>query len=130
VASKPYSVRFMSGRGSTRQEIFTVPEGKRAVVLHIATVVFAAAASSYCTVIVHGAALYYQPFAPGAYAGYFEAVRFVAYERETISCTVAGPDVAYSVDGYLLEDSVGRPDDADNEVIVYPRIELPLPQPT
>lgn len=104
----------MSGRGGTRNEIFTVPAGRRAVVRHFSVYNWGAAGASGF-LEVHGIAVYYRPF-QAQFVGVFEDIRFTAYEDETIVLTVNGTDLSYSVDGFLFDDPDGRPDDADNVI--------------
>lgn len=114
MAAKPYSVRFMSGRGGNRTETFTVPDRKRAVVRHL-SFVYWTGINDAGVLIVHGIPLYFGlGQAPRELV--FEEVRFTAYEGETIACNVAGPDVSYAVDGFLFNDDDGTPDDADNSI--------------
>ena len=106
----PYSARFMSGRGSSLTETYTVPAGKRAVVRYVCFLHWV-----QCTTIlfVHGIPLaYYQ----GADGVLYREVRHVLYAGETVSVVVSGPDVSYSVDGFVFADDGGRPDDADNVI--------------
>lgn len=114
MASHPYSVRFMSGRGTSRRETYTVPAGRRAVVRHF-SVLFWTVTGQSAMLFVHGISLFYF-LAPAANTAAFEEVRFTAYEGETIFVQTAGSDVAYGVDGFLFADDSGRPDDADNTI--------------
>lgn len=114
---KPYSVRFMSRRGTPQLEVFEVPEGYRAVVTHITCAFWGNPGEG--TLFMHGVALWYVT-RPAAFTTVFEAVRFTAYERETIRFATTGVDVSYSIDGYLLTDPDGRPDDADNTLLPWP----------
>lgn len=118
MASLPYSVRFMSGRGSSRRETYTVPAGRRAVVRHF-SVMFWTATGQSAMLFVHGISLFYF-LAPAANTPAFQEVRFTAYEGETIFVQTAGSDVAYGVDGFLFVDDSGRPDDADNVIEQLP----------
>lgn len=113
--AQPYSARFMSGRGATRTETFTVPEGKRAVVRHV---VFHVWEQANCSALlrVHGIALTYY-LAPGTLTYALFDVRYVAYARETISVQTFGNDVSYAVHGYLFADPVGEPDDKHNVIV-------------
>lgn len=112
--ARPYSVRFMIGRGGHRIETYTVPVGKRAVVRSIAFTHWGdVSQNSYLK--VHGI-LVFQLTATGALAAINREVRFTAYARETISVLIEGGDVSYGIDGYLLADQDDTPDDADNVI--------------
>lgn len=122
----PYSVRIMSGRGANRKETYTVPAGKRLVVLHVAFVNWAsAAASARCD--VHGIPVLYRELTA---AGQFVMTpcRFTAYAGETVVSYLYGTDMAYAVDGWLLYDADGTPDDADNVIDPIAAMQ-PLPVP-
>jgi hypothetical protein len=114
MAARPYSARFMSGRGASRRETYTVPAGRRVVVRHF-SVLFWTTAGQSAMLFVHGISLFYF-LAPAANTAAFEEVRFTAYEGETIFVQTAGSDVAYGVDGFLFADDQGVPDDADNVI--------------
>ena len=104
----------MSGRGGHRTETFTVPEGRRLVVTHIAFVTWA---PEQCQVRVdiHGIQLLFVVLTTAGEA-WTKDVRFTAYEREQVVTSVFGADMAYAIDGYLLQDHGGEPDDADNVI--------------
>jgi len=108
-----HSVRFMSGFLTNEKETYTVPEGYRAVVRHLALVSWGENAAAYLT--VHGAVVWILSL-PAANDFFFQDVRFTAYERETISISLYTAQQTYSVDGFLFEDPDGRPDDADNVI--------------
>lgn len=112
---QPYSVRFMSGTNTaSRRETFTVPDGKRAVV-RSAFFRVGAIDQRWLYVYVHGIiVIYWQPTA--AYSSVQYSPRWTAYEGETIVCEPHGGGFSYALDGYLLADSDGRPDDADNVI--------------
>lgn len=112
-SARPYSVRFMDGRGSSRNETYTVPEGFRAVVTNFSLGWWGF--SGEASFFVHGSALLYYT-RPAQFTSLFEAVRFVGYERETFQMRTVGADMSYHLAGYLLADDYGRPDDADNTV--------------
>jgi hypothetical protein len=116
----------MSGRAGNRYETYTVPEGKRAVVTFVTTVRFSATGTPHVFLWVHGAPVFH--VAPGGALVTATPCRFTAYERETIKFELRGLDWGYSVDGYLLQDDDGRPDDADNVIEVIPGTRpAPLP---
>lgn len=105
----------MSGRGGNRSETFTVPAGKRAVVLHVACLLWTASGQSVF-LFVHGIPVWFLRNQV-ADEPHFVAVRFTAYEGESIRFVCAGSDISYALDGFLLaDDTGGRPDDADNVV--------------
>lgn len=114
----------MSGRGATRAETYTVPEGRRAVVRHFAVFNWGAAGAS-AFLWVHGIPVFYVVFQASNEAKFAE-VRFTAYERETIMLSTAGSDISYGVDGFVFTDHDGTPDDADNTISL---LELDLPRP-
>ena len=124
MASQPYSVRFMSGRGSHRSETFTVPDQRRAVVRSVRLFGFTAQPTQV-DVRVHGIPVV-DWIAPGAYTSLSLDCRLTAYERETIAVYVWGAEVTYALDGFLFVDSGGEPDDAGN-VIEELNLARPLP---
>src|SRR4051794_20394909 len=103
----------MDGRGSSRNETYTVPEGFRLAITNFSFGWWGDAGEA--SLWVHGSALLYYT-RPAQFFTLFEACRFVAYERETVQVRTVGADMSYHVAGYLLVDDVGRPDDADNVV--------------
>lgn len=115
MAGLPHSVRFMSGRGGTRTETFTVPEGKRAVIRHIAFTPFGAGGAGGF-VKAHGIIVFWRAFT-GANPTLSADVRFTCYAGETIAVVTEGTDTAYAVDGFLLDDLAGLPDDRDNVIV-------------
>lgn len=111
----PYSIRVMSGRGGRRIERYTVPEGKRLVIRSVGFVHWAAPPGG-TFLYVHGIPIII--IEPTAAAQLVKLdVRFTCYERETVEVHVSGTDASYAVDGYLLTDADGTPDDADNVII-------------
>lgn len=122
-AGRCYSVRFMSGRGGNREEIFVVPDGRRAVVKSVALLAWPGATSAF--VWVHGIPVYYW-VPPGPNLMKFDAVRWTAYEREQVKVTCVGTDWSYAIDGFLYEDLDGEPDDGDNVINPVSHI-TPLP---
>lgn len=116
-----YSARFMIGRGGWRTETYTVPEGKRAVIL---SVVFYGWRESgqRVALYVHGITIDYW-ITPGVGVQRVSAPRFTAYQRETIVVEVQGIDCSYSIDGWLLSDpGQGEPDDAHNVITPIPHV--------
>lgn len=124
--STPYSSRVMSGRGGNRKESFTVPEGRRLVILHVSVMNWADGSSS-ARLDLHGIQLWFLTFTTAG-DSIRSSVRFTLYERETVEFFLYGPDLAYAVDGYLLRDADGTPDDAHN-VITPLAAERPSPLP-
>lgn len=122
--ARPYSARVMSGRGGWRIETFTVPEGMRLVILHLSIIVWSAP-GTVVFVWVHGIPVWYLS-SQVVNEAHYQAVRLTAYERETVEIWVQGADVAYGVDGFLLDDPDGTPDDADNTIRPWSRAD-PLP---
>jgi hypothetical protein len=106
----------MSGYGLNRKETFIVPEGKRLVIRHWNTLVYAGTPTCEILLHVHGILMGYL-LVTGQSVPHAEDVRWTAYEGETVSVSVRGRDASYAVDGYLFYDTDGRPDDADNEVV-------------
>jgi hypothetical protein len=113
----------MVGRGGHRTESFTVPAGRRLVILHVAFTTWANEACQ-ARVDVHGIQMWFLSLTT---AGEFvaKAVRWTLYEGEHVVVSIFGADMAYSVDGYLLADDDGEPDDADN--VITP---MPVPRPS
>lgn len=104
----------MSGRGSSRDEYFEVPAGRRLVIRHFA-VVFWAGSPDYLSLFVHGIPLFFLT-GQAARDMRFEEVRFTAYEGEEVRVNISASDCSYAVDGFLFADDDGRPDDADNVI--------------
>jgi hypothetical protein len=111
----------MVGYGQSRQEKFTVPAGKRAVVRFANFSCFVQSTVS-AFLYVHGIpVVLWNP--PGAAScGLFEG-RWVAYAGEAIIAVIGAVDMGYAVDGFLFEDAGGRPDDADNVITPLIRAE-------
>jgi hypothetical protein len=114
----------MSGRMGTGSETFTVPEGRRAVVTQLAYYRWGAGTNESSFLWVHGIPVHHVE--PGAAKAFYQAVRYTAYERETVKLAINGVDWSYSIDGYLFSDPDGRPDDADNIMGGFPLLG-PLP---
>lgn len=113
-AGQPYSVRFMTGRGTSRRETYTVPVGKRAVVRSVAFLHWTTVGQS-SMLFVHGiSAFFFVNQAANEFR--FADVRLLAYAGETIFVQTSGADVAYTVSGFLYYDDATRPDDADNVI--------------
>lgn len=112
--SRAYSCRFMSGRGATRMETFTVPAGRRAVILSFGATGWAAGTGQAAQLKVHGLVIFSVNLVTGVTQ--FIQTRLTAYAGETISMIVVGTDTTYTCDGYLLEDQQLEPDDADNVI--------------
>jgi hypothetical protein len=111
---QPYSVRFMSGRGGNRRETYTVPAGRRAVVLHV-TISTWDVPTLTAILRLHGIPVW-SLSNPGAFVATFRPVRWTLYQRETIVMEVFGADASYAVDGFLFTDTQEEPDDADNTI--------------
>ena len=120
---RAYSARFMSGRGANRTERFTVPEGRRAVILAFGATSWAATGSMAAQLKVHGIVIFSVNLVSGQTQ--LKECRLTAYQRETIEMTVVGTDVTYHCDGYLLEDPQADPDDAHN--VITPFLAQTLP---
>jgi hypothetical protein len=116
----------MIGRGGPRTETYTVPEGFRAVVRNTAICMWNDGAGAI--VSMHGIDVLYF-VAQGSRAFDYRDCRFTLYERETIRVLTFGQDVSYAIDGYLLLDSDGTPDDANNVIEPY-SLARPTPRPT
>lgn len=108
----------MSGRGSSRAETFTVPAGRRAVVRSYAFLYWTTVGQA-AFLFIHGIPLYYYVSQVPNEIKLGEC-RLTLYEGETITYEAHGPDIAYGVDGFLYTDADGRPDDADNELVMLP----------
>ena len=109
--SSSYSARFLHGVGDNREEIYTVPAGRRAVVRFTRYYVWTVPCT--VTLYVHGIAVEYFR-APEAQSTYAADCRYIAYEGETIRVVVTGVAGAYAVSGFLFYDADGEPDDAGN----------------
>lgn len=113
-AARPYSIRVMSGRGTSRRETFTVPAGKRLVVRSIRFLHWTTTGQS-SMLFVHGISAFFF-VNQVANETRFSDVRMTAYAGETVFVQTSGTDIAYGVDGFLYSDDGGRPDDADNVI--------------
>ena len=113
--ARPYSTRFMSGYGSNRREEYTVPEGYRAVVRGMSLLIWAGTIDSDIRVYAHGILQYYH-VETGSSIQFMTEARWTLYERETLAIELRGRDASYSLDGFLLIDPDGEPDDADNTI--------------
>lgn len=111
---RPHSVRFMSGRGGNRNEIFTVPAGRRAVVRSINLFNWSTDPAAQVFFHVHGITVYQHP--PGAPKALVQELRLTAFAGETVVITCHGPDWSYSVDGFMFVDSDSTPTDGDNVI--------------
>jgi len=104
--NQPYSERFLHGRSTNGQQVYTVPAGHRAVVKCITVQTFTVT-GAYGLVRCAGQPLLYL-VARTVDENRTVTGQWVAYEGELIEALTGAGDVAWHVAGYLLADPAGR----------------------
>lgn len=102
-----YSIRILHCGPPARTLTYTVPDGKRLVIKAV-NYVQGNAAGGYVWLQVHGVTCWGRSL-PVSFTGGSDAVRIVAYERETVALTTEGADTRVDLSGYLFDDPVGAP---------------------
>lgn len=106
MASRVYTERLLTVKGTTGWHVTTVPDGKRAVVTSIVAV-DTNNVTGHVQVELHGIMLALVIF-PASFRQLSLQLRAVAYERETIQAFAGVAGIDLTVSGYLFDDPVGQ----------------------
>jgi tRNA(His) 5'-end guanylyltransferase len=103
--SQPYTETFLRAHNPGVTLVYTVPDGKRAVITSMMAASFADTAGSiWCQ--AHTALLLFFTF-QDLKSSYSQQCRAVAYERQTIQAYTSTAGVSLTISGYLFDDTAG-----------------------
>jgi hypothetical protein len=102
-----YSERFLYGTGVGQTAILEVPEKRRILVLGIA---YAGVAEQGGQIWLKAHGIYtWFSFLPASGEGFFQPLRLVLYERETLRVDTYVTSIGFHVSGHMFADEEGNP---------------------